>query len=421
MHAQDPAARLREFATLDDVITARAIDPVFQPIVDLATGEVLGYESLARGPHDSPFTTPAGLFGSVASTEQLAQLDALCQQRALKLAEHHGFGAGLALFINVEPAAVGYNLDLAHVSPPTGIKVFIELTERALTAHPAALFELVRAIRSRGWGIAIDDVGADKRSLALLPLIEPDIIKLDLRLVHDQPTEESARIVAAVNAHAERCHTPIIAEGIETEDQRNLAIALGATLGQGWHLGRPAGADTWNFPDQRPREPLTVRPRTELDEGPFAIVADSPRLTTSRKPLLLAMTRHLESQAASIGEPGVILATFQTADRLRPFEQNLYAGIADESSFVGVMAAHLPEVEVRQVRQANLEPDDPVRDEWDVVALGPHYAVALIAQDVGLDVPEPQREFRYVLTHDRDIVVRAARSLMARFAPIERF
>lgn len=397
----------------------RAINPVFQPIVDLATGEVVGYESLARGPQDSPFATPAGLFSSVASTEQLARLDALCQQRALELAEQNGFGAGLALFINVEPAAVGHSLDLAHVSPPTGIKVFIELTERALTAHPAALFDLVRTIRSRGWGIAIDDVGADKRSLALLPLIEPDIIKLDLRLVHDQPTEESARIVAAVNAHAERCDTPIIAEGIETSEQRNLAIALGATLGQGWHLGRPAVAHTWDFANTQPARPLVTRPKSELDEAPFDIVARSPRLTTSRKPLLLAMTRHLESQAASIGEPGVVLATFQTADRLRPVEQDLYAGIADESSFVGVMAAQLPEVELRQVRQADLGPDDPVRDEWDVVALGPHYAVALIAQDVGLDVPEPQREFRYVLTHDRDTVVRAARSLMKRFAPLE--
>jgi EAL domain-containing protein (putative c-di-GMP-specific phosphodiesterase class I) len=76
----------------------------------------------------------------------------------------------------------------------------LEITERALTDRPAELSRKVAEHRSAGRGIALDDIGADVRSLALLPLIEPDVIKLDLRLVQDRPSTDQAAIVSAVAA-----------------------------------------------------------------------------------------------------------------------------------------------------------------------------------------------------------------------------
>ena len=77
------------------------------------------------------------------------------------------------------------------------------------------------------------------RSLAVLPLVEPDVIKLDLRLVQERPSTDKAAIVSAVAAEHERTGVAILAEGVETAEQLAVARALGATMGQGWLWGRP--------------------------------------------------------------------------------------------------------------------------------------------------------------------------------------
>ena len=76
-------------------------------------------------------------------------------------------------------------------------------------------------------------------SLAFLPLLAPDVVKLDLRLVQERPGPAIAEIMNAVNADAERTGAVVLAEGIETEEHLVMARALGATLGQGWLFGRP--------------------------------------------------------------------------------------------------------------------------------------------------------------------------------------
>ena len=98
-----------------------------------------------------------------------------------------------------------------------------------------------------GWGVALDDVGADSRSLALMPVLYPDVIKLDLRLLRDREPDDVARIVTAVGAEAEKRLATVLAEGIDSEEQLATARAAGATLGQGYLLGEPAP-----LPDELP-------------------------------------------------------------------------------------------------------------------------------------------------------------------------
>jgi len=93
----------------------------------------------------------------------------------------------------------------------------VELTERALAARPAELLQAVARTRERGWGIALDDVGAVPESLALLPMLRPDVIKLDLRLVQQRASADIAAVMNAVNAEAGRSGTVVLAEGLETE------------------------------------------------------------------------------------------------------------------------------------------------------------------------------------------------------------
>jgi EAL domain-containing protein (putative c-di-GMP-specific phosphodiesterase class I) len=117
--------------------------------------------------------------------------------------------------------------------------VVLEITERALATRPAELLRTVERVRSVGWGVAVDDVGAEAMSLAFMPLLRPDVVKLDLRLVQERPGPAIAEIMNAVNAHAERTGSVVLAEGIEDEAHLAMARALGATLGQGWLFGRP--------------------------------------------------------------------------------------------------------------------------------------------------------------------------------------
>jgi EAL domain-containing protein (putative c-di-GMP-specific phosphodiesterase class I) len=121
--------------------------------------------------------------------------------------------------------------------------IFAEVTERALTDRPAELLAAVARLRRLGVGIALDDVGADPRSLALMPFLAPEVIKLDLALVQGKPSRRTAAIVHAVSAESERTGALVLAEGIETEAHRQTALALGARYGQGWLFGRPAALE----------------------------------------------------------------------------------------------------------------------------------------------------------------------------------
>lgn len=80
------------------------------------------------------------------------------------------------------------------------MSVFVEFTERALLDDPAVVLMALARVRSLGFGVAIDDLGADPASLALLPFMEPDVIKLDLHLVQQRADDEIAAIVTAVRA-----------------------------------------------------------------------------------------------------------------------------------------------------------------------------------------------------------------------------
>jgi DICT domain-containing protein len=70
-----------------------------------------------------------------------------------------------------------------------------------------------------------------------------------------------------------------------------------------------------------------------------------------------------------------------------------------------------------EVRGVSLGPGDPLRGEWDVIMVGPHFAAALVARDRGDDGPDADRRFGFVITHDRDLVIRAAQPLLDRLLP----
>lgn len=411
-----------EILELDRLLAARAIRSAYQPIVELYTGATVAYEALARAPQGSPLERPDDLFAAARRAGRVTELDRACQSAAAAGAREAGLQAPWSLFVNVEPeAAYATLLSREPTQGATALgtdsmrcQVVLELTERSLAAQPAELLALVGRIRARGWGIALDDVGAHPDSLALLPLLQPDVIKLDLRLVQQRPTSEIAQIVTAVNAEAERSGSAVLAEGIETPEHLDIALALGASLGQGWMLGRPV-----DLPDPLPTfTGSAVRVNTDgavaSTGSPFDLVATHRSPRRSRKALLIEMSKHLEAQAMTAGDSTVVLATFQDASFFTPATRRRYANLVAHTSFVGVFGKQMPAVPMQGVRGTVLEPDDPLVGEWDIAVIGPHYAATLVARDLGGGASGMNREFEFVLSHDRDLAVEVALALISR-------
>ncbi|MGY1804142.1 diguanylate cyclase domain-containing protein [Blastococcus sp. SYSU D00922] len=406
-------------SALDAALAPGGVRSVFQPIVELDTGRVVAYEALARGP-EGPLERPDLLFAAARSAGRLAELDEICRAAAFRGAVDQGLLAPLTVFVNVEPEVLDSAPldDLLAIAEgaPRDLRVVLEITERALAARPAELLRTVERVRALGWAVAVDDVGADSMSLAFLPLLSPDVVKLDLRLVQERPGPAVAEIMNAVNAHAERTGAVVLAEGIETAEHLATARALGATLGQGWLFGRPGPGAAPGLPTAELSLPggVTAAP---VDASPFACLPASVPLRRSRKSLLIELSKQLEREAMRLGDTCVVAATFQEARHFTPSTIQRYRDLVERTGFVCALGEDLPVEPLPGVRGADLDPADPVRGEWDVVVLSPHFSAALLARDLGDDGPDLERSFEYALTYDRDTVVRAAHALLTRVVP----
>ncbi|MEJ5945615.1 diguanylate cyclase [Pseudokineococcus basanitobsidens] len=409
-------------ASADDVrsVVAGGVRSVFQPILDLDSGRVVAYEALARGPVGSALERPDALFAAARSHGLLGELDRACRAAAFRGAVEAGLLAPLTLFVNVEPevldaAPLDELLALAEEAPGQ-LRVVVEITERALAARPAELLRTVDRVRELGWGVALDDVGADALSLAFMPLLRPDVVKLDLRLVQERPGPAVAQIMNAVNAYAESTGALVLAEGIEDERHLRVGRALGARLGQGWLFGRPRPGPA---PVYETGE-LSLPARTGEHPGltsPFALLGAGTELRRSPKSLLIELSKQLEREAMRLGETAVVAATFQEARHFTPATAGRYRDLVERAGFVCALGEGLPAEPVPGLRGAELDPADPVRGEWDVVVVGPHFSAALLARDLGDGGPDLDRTFEYALTYERGTVVAAARSMLSRVAP----
>lgn len=416
MHSIAVTARDIDEQAIDDVLRHGSVRSVYQPIVNLRSRDVVAYEALARGLPRSPLESPDNLFAAARAAGRLEELDWLCVQRALEGATgclHHDHW----LFVNVEPEAAGRTppaavaalIDSVHGE----LQIMVELTERALTERPAELLALVRAVRSRGWGVALDDVGADPRSLALMTLLDPDVIKLDLNLVQLRPSADIAEVVAAVSSYAEHSGAVVLAEGIETDEHMHTALAMGATLGQGWRFARPGPLPG---EPQRPMQSLHLRDIDDISPAsPFSAVTDSVELLVSTKPLLIEMSKHLEQQALSLGPTALVLAAFQHRDYFTPSTAARYTALARRLALVGALGEAMPTTPAPGVRGAALADGDLVLNEWDIAVISPHFSAALVARDLGDDGPQSRRRFEYHLTYNRAKAAAVAKSLMERF------
>jgi len=260
VHDAEESARIQkeqaDFQTrcrLQDVLLAREIHTVFQPIVDLQNGGTLGFEALSRGPVDTAQHSPINLFQAAAEADLVFELDRHCRRRAMRTARD--LPAPYRLFINVVPASM-YDPDfqgtsLIRLLEGLGLspeRIVLEVSEQYAIKNYTLFVEALQNFTQMGFSIAVDDIGAGYSGLEKIAHLNPRYLKFDIQLVRDiHESHVKREMTRALKAFAEKMDSRIIAEGIEVEAEQQTLVDLGIDYGQGYLLSRPALLETFDL------------------------------------------------------------------------------------------------------------------------------------------------------------------------------
>ncbi len=227
----------------------------YQPLINLKSGEVAGFEALARWQHDDRGDISPSEFIPVAEESGLIlQLGRWAMHKAADtLAEwDKETGERLPLYVGVNLSAIQVARDdLAAVvssalksSGLTGDRLTLELTESAIVQDPARATRVFEALKALDATVAMDDFGTGYSSLAYLQRLPIDVLKIDRSFVSGMMVDpDSVAIVRAVLSLADALGMSTTAEGIETVELATTLATLGCASGQGYHFAKPLEAD----------------------------------------------------------------------------------------------------------------------------------------------------------------------------------
>ncbi|MBX3389687.1 MAG: EAL domain-containing protein [Phycisphaeraceae bacterium] len=236
-------------AQLDATVLAGSVSAAFQPIVDLKSAQIAGFETLTRLSDSSEFKSPAELFDAAEKAGELWNIEEVT--RRVSLAAASRWPTGSKLFLNTTPQVFSdprFCAELVKAVRATpGLsptRIVLEITERSAHHHDNSLDEQVRMVKAAGFEVAIDDVGAGTSGLNRMMALRPHWLKLDRELIeniaHDRVRQNLIRFFLRF---ATLSGVRLIAEGIEQESELATLMELGVVYGQGYFLARPGSRD----------------------------------------------------------------------------------------------------------------------------------------------------------------------------------
>jgi PAS domain S-box-containing protein len=226
---------------IESIVASAAFHPVFQPIVELRSRQAIGYEALTRFDDG---TRPDLVFAEARRCGLERELEAATLRVAL--ASSVDLPPDRFVSLNVSPGLITAGDDLRQILAARTRAVVLEVTEHDHVEDYGALRSAFVALGS-GLRLAVDDAGAGVANFNHLVELRPQIVKVDIGLVRGVNADltRQALIVALLHfAGATDCQ--VVAEGIETEAEREVLERLEIPLGQGYLFGRPALAETWD-------------------------------------------------------------------------------------------------------------------------------------------------------------------------------
>ncbi|GGN74880.1 hypothetical protein GCM10010112_45520 [Actinoplanes lobatus] len=410
------AGRLRtprptESTTIEKIVEQRLLTTEFQPVLSLDNRHVVGFEAFARGPVNTPFASPAAMFTAAAATNLLAELDMLARTVAADAVLKVALPDKTLLFVNALPQGL-----LAETPDEFAAQlreavdrhtVVAEIDDAVLTGDPLTALAAAERVRALGVRVAIDNFGASTDALALLPILAPDVIKLDMALLANAPNAHTAMVLDAVAGYRQATGALVVAQGVEYDHQLPVATSLGARLGQGYLFGAAAtvpqlsseGVDRITLPrmvtaDDDDSDPL-VLPGEEII-APGALVRE--------------LAARLESTATNSDIPAAMAIVcpngrFPSGAPLATANQ-----LARNSAMTVLLAPDADLRPIRRVHMAALSNNNPLFNHTAIAMITPSTAAALVATAV----PDSEDFYTYRFSRDRDVATRLLRHLITR-------
>ncbi|HKR28688.1 MAG TPA: EAL domain-containing protein [Acidobacteriaceae bacterium] len=250
-----------------NAIETDAIVPCFQPVVDLRSMRLTGFEVLTRWQHPSLGLILPSNFIQIA--EELGLIGILTREILRKAFRSAAVIPGhFTLAVNVSPIQLRYRslpTQIREAAEHAGLpldRLVMEITESAILDNETLAVAIAEEIKAMGCRLAIDDFGTGYASLRHLMALPFDQIKVDRSFVRQMTLRpDSRKIVAAVVGLGHSLGLATLAEGVETKEQEGLLLQMGCSLAQGWLYGRPLTADRipallGSAPEAATRHPL---------------------------------------------------------------------------------------------------------------------------------------------------------------------
>ncbi len=244
---------------LRHAIDRKDFEMYYQPIVDLASGKLAGFEALVRWRHENRgLVSPYVFIPTAETTGLIIPLGRICMEQACVAQTRFGVTAGLGrpvrqdMFVSVNVSGRDFDdtdfvANMVSTLRRTGAdphKLKLEITETMVMQSPERAVEALEQCKLQGLSIAIDDFGAGYSSLGYLHRLPIDTLKIDRSFVlamHDD--HRSMKIIRSILSMARELDIPVVAEGIETAKDATFLRNMGCAFGQGYHFARPMARD----------------------------------------------------------------------------------------------------------------------------------------------------------------------------------
>jgi EAL domain-containing protein (putative c-di-GMP-specific phosphodiesterase class I) len=286
----------------DPPVTVDGLETYLQPIIEVATGAVWGFEALARF-GGVPVLPADEAIESAHRAGYGHDVEAACLRAALD--RRPSLPAGARLALNVSPDGL-LSHAVVDIWDADLHGVVVEVTEHDLAGEPASLVAELARLRERGAEIAVDDVGTGYAGLLRLAVLRPDVVKLDRTIVSGVRDNDAQRaVLETFVGFAHRLRAKVVGEGVESLDDLFTLVEFDVDYGQGWAIARPA-PDVEPVRDEVVETCLRARAGALQRAGPGAQTAERAH----------AMHAVVGTLAGATGLAGLHLAAAQAAEQL---------------------------------------------------------------------------------------------------------
>ncbi|WP_028766567.1 GGDEF domain-containing protein [Shewanella fidelis] len=336
---------------LDKIIDKEKIKAVFQPICNISTHKIHGFEALSRGPEHSPLYSPVPLFRTAAYEGRLSELEGVCRRISIQQFKHSQLQG--KLFLNISPKALldpnhekGLTLGLVQELGLQPSQVVIELSEQ----YPADDIDLLKSClnhyRSQGFLTAIDDLGAGYSGLRLWSELAPDYVKIDRHFIESIDTSSvKQEFVRSIIALCQNLSCKVIAEGIETQEELVILKQLGIIYCQGFLLGRPEVEPNRTIPFRPMMEPVTTKVRFAESAESLSSRATTCQFNSKLKTIGELFNQHLGLQAIVVMRADEVIGMVLRTQVIELFSTPYGRALNEHKTVEEVLTAELIRIE----------------------------------------------------------------------------